>query len=35
VRTKASHAQWDEFEIEDVKATIEFTREVISASLAT
>lgn len=34
VRTKASHAQWAEFEIEDVKATIEFTREVISANLA-
>lgn len=34
VRTKASHAQWDEFEIEDVKATIEFTREIISANLA-
>jgi hypothetical protein len=33
VRTKASHAQWDEYEIEDVKATIEFTRELISAKL--
>lgn len=33
VRTKASHAQWDEFELEDVKATIEFTRELIEANL--
>ena len=33
VRTKASHAQWDEFEINDVKATIEFTRELILAKL--
>ncbi len=33
VRTKASHAQWDEFELEDVKATIEFTRELIEAKL--
>lgn len=33
VRTKASHAQWDEFELEDVKATIEFTRELIAAKL--
>lgn len=33
VRTKASHAQWDEFEIEDVKATIEFTRELIASKL--
>jgi hypothetical protein len=33
VRTKASHAQWDEFELEDVKATIEFTRELISLKL--
>lgn len=33
VRTKASHAQWSEYEIEDVKATIEFTRELIAAKL--
>jgi len=33
VRTKASHAQWDEYEVEDVRATIEFTRELISAKL--
>lgn len=33
VRTKASHAQWDEYEIEDAKATIDFTRELISAKL--
>jgi hypothetical protein len=33
VRTKASHAQWDEYEIEDVRATIEFTRELISSKL--
>jgi hypothetical protein len=31
VRTKASHAQWDEFESADVQATIEFTRELISS----
>lgn len=33
VRTKASHAQWDEFEINDVQATIEFTRELVSSKL--
>lgn len=33
VRTKASHAQWDEYELEDVRATIEFTRELISAKV--
>jgi hypothetical protein len=33
VRTKATHAQWDEFELEDVKATIEFTRELILSNL--
>lgn len=33
VRTKASHAQWDEYELEDARATIEFTRELISAKL--
>lgn len=34
VRTKATHAQWDEFELEDVRATIDFTRELIEAKLA-
>ncbi len=29
VRTKATHAQWDEFELEDVKTTIDFTEELI------
>jgi len=29
VRTKATHAQWDEFELNDVKTTIEFTEELI------
>ncbi|MGD0919992.1 MAG: hypothetical protein ABSB22_26440 [Thermodesulfobacteriota bacterium] len=29
VRTKATHAQWDEFELEDVTTTIEFTEEII------
>lgn len=33
VRTKASHAQWDEFELSDVKAAIEFTRELITSKL--
>ena len=33
VRTKATHAEWDEFEIDDVKATIEFTRELIESKL--
>lgn len=33
VRTKASHAQWDEFELTDVRATIEFTRELITSKL--
>ncbi len=33
VRTKASHAQWDEFEANDVQATIEFTRELVSSKL--
>lgn len=33
VRTKASHAQWDEFELDDVRATVEFTRELIAAKL--
>lgn len=29
VRTKATHAQWDEFELEDVNTTISFTEELI------
>ena len=33
VRTKATHAQWDEFEVKDVRATIEFTRELIDSKL--
>ena len=33
VRTKASHAQWDEFALDDVKATIDFARELIAAKL--
>lgn len=33
IRNKASHAQWDEFGIDDIKATIEFKREVISQIL--
>ena len=34
VRTKATHAQWDEFDINDVNATIKFTEELISSNLA-
>ncbi len=34
VRTKATHAQWNEFELSDVKTTIEFTEELINANLA-
>ncbi len=33
VRTKATHAQWDEFDISDVKTTIEFTEELITSNL--
>jgi hypothetical protein len=33
VRTKATHAQWDEFESQDVQATIELTRELIASKL--
>jgi len=33
VRTKATHAQWDEFTMNDVVATITFTRELISNHL--
>lgn len=30
VRTKATHAQWDEFSINDVNATIQFVEELIT-----
>lgn len=33
VRTKATHAQWDEFDINDVRACIEFTREFVASEL--
>jgi hypothetical protein len=33
VRTKATHAQWDEFDLKDVAATIDITQELISAEL--
>jgi len=33
VRTQATHAKWDNFELSDVKATIDFTRELISTHL--
>ena len=33
VRTKATHAQWDEFELSDVKTTIDFTEELINENL--
>jgi hypothetical protein len=33
VRTKATHAQWDEFELNDVHSTMEFTREIIDSKL--
>jgi hypothetical protein len=33
VRTKATHAQWDEYELEDVEATITFTDELVSKNL--
>lgn len=33
VRTKATHAQWDEFEAGDVTATIEITQELINSQL--
>lgn len=35
VRTKASHAQWDEFDMRDVNATIQFTREIVTTKLDT
>lgn len=33
VRTKATHAQWDEFELEDVDTTIQFTEELVTKNL--
>ena len=33
VRTKATHAQWDEFDQKDVNAAIEFTQELIESHL--
>ena len=33
VRTKATHAQWDEFDMSDVNATIAFTEELITNNL--
>ena len=33
VRTKATHAQWDEFELGDVNTTIDFTEELILKNL--
>lgn len=34
VRTSATHAQWDEFSADDVRATITYTREFIDKHLA-
>ncbi len=33
VRTKATHAQWDEFDMSDVKVTIELTRELLDSHM--
>ncbi len=33
VRTKATHAQWDEFDLADVSATVDITQELISSQL--
>lgn len=33
LRAQATHAKWDEFELSDVKATIDITRELISTHL--
>lgn len=33
VRTKASHAEWDEFELNDVKSTIEITEDLVKSFL--
>lgn len=35
VRTKATHAQWDEFDLHDVRASVEITRELILHELDT
>jgi hypothetical protein len=35
VRTKATHAQWDEFDAADVRATIQLTRDLITELLET
>lgn len=33
VRTKATHADWDNFDLDDVKTTIEFTKQIINKHL--
>ncbi len=33
LRTKATHAQWDEFQLDDVKATIDYTRGLLEKHL--
>ena len=35
VRTKATHAQWDEFDLPDVAVTIDFTEELITNHIDT
>jgi hypothetical protein len=35
VRTKATHAQWDEFDLSDVSATVDLTQELIDSELGT
>jgi hypothetical protein len=35
VRTKATHAQWDEFDLSDVSATIDFVKEIIDSEWGT
>lgn len=35
VRTKATHAQWDEFDNNDVQGTIDFTEELILTHIDT
>ena len=35
VRTKATHAQWDEFDTGDVESTIEFAHELVTNHLTT
>jgi uncharacterized protein YutE (UPF0331/DUF86 family) len=34
IRNKALHAQWDEYTLDDVRAVIVLTRELINAHLA-